>query len=141
MSHVFIPRSTNQFTHTYCFMQDTYKLGVDNEKQTLVLRTTNKKYFKVFKVPALIRAGLPLQQSSLRKAHDGKKSTLIISYAKPEAIIEGERKTRAGARSATSASLQSNGLGGCGGGGGIRESLGSGNGAAVDDNPPGCKQS
>lgn len=115
-------------------MQDTYKLVVDIEKQTLVLRTTNKKYFKVFKVPALVRAGLPLEQSSLRKTHDGG-STLIISYVKPKAITDEERKSRAGARNANSASLQTNGIGGGGG------PQGNGGSGAGDGHLPECKQS
>lgn len=73
--------------------QETYSLSVDEEKGALVLRTTNKKYFKVFKVPALIRAGIPPQQSGAKFSHDGR-STLIISYTKPDSIVDEERKAR-----------------------------------------------
>lgn len=76
--------------------QETYSLSVDEEKQTLVLRTTNKKYFKVFQVPSLIRAGLALRRSSAKMSHNGG-STLIISYEKPQSIIDQEREARASA--------------------------------------------
>lgn len=73
--------------------QETYRLSVDEEKGALVLRTSNKKYFKVFKVPSLIRAGIPLQQPRAKLSHDGR-STLVISYTKPDSIVNEERKAR-----------------------------------------------
>lgn len=75
---------------------------MDKEKQTLVLRTKNKKYFKVFKVPALVRAGLALQQSSVKISHDGG-STLVVSYTKPDSVVDEERKARAKAKERASA--------------------------------------
>lgn len=77
-------------------MQENYTLQVDIDKQTLVLRTKNKKYFKVFQVPALLRAGVPLQRSSANMSHNGG-STLVISYKKPGPVIEEEREARASA--------------------------------------------
>ena len=76
-----------------CGAQETYSLDVDNEKQTLVLRTTNKKYFKVFQVPALLRTGVPLERASAKMSHNGG-STLVISYEKPGSVIEEEREAR-----------------------------------------------
>ena len=77
-------------------LQDNYTLEVDNDKQALVLRTKNRKYFKVFQVPALLRAGVPLERSSANMSHNGG-STLVISYEKPGPIFEEERKARASA--------------------------------------------
>lgn len=76
--------------------QETYCLSVDEEKQRLVLRTTNKKYFKVFQVPSLVRAGLALRRSSAKMSHNGG-STLVISYDKPQTIVDQERDARASA--------------------------------------------
>ena len=81
---------------TWRMLQETYSLDVDNEKQTLVLRTTNKKYFKVFQVPALLRAGMPLRRSSANMSHNGG-STLVISYEKPGLVVEEESEARASA--------------------------------------------
>eukprot|EP00903_Cladosiphon_okamuranus_P009184 g8772.t1 len=78
------------------YPEENFTLQVDTEKQTLVLRTKNKKYFKVFQVPALLRAGVPLERSSAHMSHNGG-STLVISYEKPCPIIEEEREARSSA--------------------------------------------
>lgn len=54
-------------------------------------------------MPALVRAGLPLQAPSIRIKHDGA-STLVVSYEKPPAVIDHERKERAKARESSSLS-------------------------------------
>ncbi len=77
-------------------MQETYSLSVDSEKQAMVLRTTNRKYYKVFRIPALRRAGLPLRRSSAKMAHNGG-STLVLSYEKPTSVVEEEREAKASA--------------------------------------------
>ena len=55
----------------------------------IVVRTTNKKFFKKIQVPDMARASLPLDASSLTwtYAHN----TLVISYVKPDAILKKER--------------------------------------------------
>lgn len=97
----------NKTTNNNNNAQETYNLAVDGEKQAMVLRTSNKKYFKVFQVPALVRAGVPLQRSSARMSHNGQ-STLVIAYDKPESIVDRDREDRA------SAVRDSNGGGGGG---------------------------
>lgn len=77
-------------------LQETYSLSVDDEKQALVLRTTNKKYFKIFQVPGLLRAGLALERSRAKMCHNGG-STLVISYDKPGSVVDQERLARASA--------------------------------------------
>lgn len=131
----------------------TYNLSVDDEKQTLVLRTTNKKYFKVFKVPALVRAGLALQASSVKISHDdGGSGTLVISYAKPDSILDEERNARASAKKTSSHA--SNGVNGVNGANGVKGVNGAGATAATgrvrggvaaeggsSEGPPECSQS
>ena len=136
--------------------QITYSLSVDDEKQTLVLRTTNKKYFKVFKVPTLVRAGLALQVSSVKISHDaGGSGTLVISYAKPDSILDEERNARASAKKASShASNGVNGVNGVNGANGVKGVNGAGAtattgrvrggvaaGGGSSEGPPECSQS
>mmetsp|Transcript_26935 Transcript_26935/g.86581 ORF Transcript_26935/g.86581 Transcript_26935/m.86581 type:complete len:194 (-) Transcript_26935:537-1118(-) len=81
------------------YPKDVYELSVDNEKQQIVLRTSNRKYFKRFDVPELKRRGLKLDVARLR--HDHKSNTLIVEYAKPREVLAeearqlDERKTKA----------------------------------------------
>eukprot|EP00054_Salpingoeca_dolichothecata_P000656 m.17249 g.17249 ORF g.17249 m.17249 type:complete len:196 (-) comp11089_c0_seq1:24-611(-) len=65
---------------------DIYQLTVENEQ--LVLRTTNKKYFKKFEIEDLKRCGLSLESGLASMAHAN--NTLIITYPKPEAILKLE---------------------------------------------------
>ena len=92
------------------YPKDTYALTVDEEKQQLVLRTTNKKYFKRFDVPALKRLGLALDPRLIGCDH--KNSTLVVTYEKPPQVLEVEAGQRA------SRVKKASGGGGGGGGGG-----------------------
>lgn len=56
-----------------------------------------------FKIPALVRAGIPLQESSLDFSHDGG-STLLVRYVKPTAIIDNEKQARVAARESVTSS-------------------------------------
>ena len=40
------------------YPKDTYSIEIDHNKQEIVLRTSNKKYYKRFDIPDLKRAGL-----------------------------------------------------------------------------------
>ncbi|CAM9622818.1 unnamed protein product [Ectocarpus sp. 12 AP-2014] len=149
----FHPRDTSKSWEWHIrnlpYPEETYRLSVDEEKQTLVLRTTNKKYFKVFQVPSLIRAGLALRRASAKMSHNGG-STLIISYEKPQSIIDREREARAsavreesgggggGSSSSTDAFLAKKGGGvvGAKGTAEVAPAAGGANGA-----PPECSQS
>lgn len=70
----------------------TYQLAVDDEKQQLVLRTTNKKYFKRFSIPALRRHGLPLDRINIAMKHAH--NCLVIRHKKPLKILDYERAHR-----------------------------------------------
>ena len=67
---------------------DTYALSA--EDRHIVIRTTNKKYFKKLEVTDLDRLELELDPAELTYAHAN--NTLIVSYRKPQAVIEFERK-------------------------------------------------
>lgn len=68
---------------------DVYSVTVDAGTEELVVRTSNRKYFKRLPIPSMRRAGLPLAQSAVRWEHDGS-NTLVIRYAKPEPIVAME---------------------------------------------------
>ena len=69
---------------------DTYSVTVDAETSELVLRTTNKKYFKRFSIPAMRRAQLALESAAVSFEHSGQ--TLLIQYEKPDSIAEAEAR-------------------------------------------------
>ena len=82
-------------------MQDTYSLTIDDDKQQIVVRTTNKKYFKRIDVPALRREGLPLHPMFV--SFDHSMNTLVIQYEKPPAIraLEAAKKEERRAKAAS----------------------------------------
>jgi hypothetical protein len=72
----------------------TVKAPAEGERvpPQLVLRTTNKKFFKRWTIPAMLRHHLPLEQEAVEFEHSD--STLVISYEKPESIREFEQALR-----------------------------------------------
>ncbi|XP_053439733.1 protein DPCD isoform X1 [Nycticebus coucang] len=70
------------------YSKDTYNVCVDQKERCIIIRTTNKKYYKKFSIPDLDRYQLPLDDSSLSFAHAN--CTLIISYQKPKEVIMAE---------------------------------------------------
>lgn len=71
------------------YAKDIYDIRVDFEKNEIVVRTTNKKYFKRIDIPDLKRAQLNLDAEQL--SWDHQHNTLIISYTKPAVILENEK--------------------------------------------------
>jgi len=67
---------------------DVYNVTVDPVKTAVVVRTTNKKYFKSINVPELERCQTSLDPTKL--AIDHKFNTLIITYDKPAVVMEME---------------------------------------------------
>ncbi|XP_029056694.1 protein DPCD isoform X1 [Monodon monoceros] len=59
------------------YPKDVYSVCVDQKERCVVVRTTNKKYYKKFSIPDLDRYQLPLDDSSLSFAHAN--CTLVIS--------------------------------------------------------------
>jgi hypothetical protein len=68
---------------------ETYAVTVDNEKKCLVVRTTNKKYFKILRIPELDRLQLPPQQEAVQFTH--KFNTLVITYKKPRELLDFDK--------------------------------------------------
>ncbi|KAF0740527.1 hypothetical protein Ae201684_004072 [Aphanomyces euteiches] len=73
------------------YPKETYLISIDDTTQEIVIRTTNKKYFKRFRIPAMARANLRLDGTSLSHSHSN--NTLVIQYEKPDQVIEDERKS------------------------------------------------
>lgn len=70
---------------------DNYSVTADSEKKALVVRTVNKKYYKVIEIPELSRCGLLPDQTNISLHHQY--NTLIITYKKPDLLIEMEIET------------------------------------------------
>ena len=74
------------------YPRSVYQLAVDEAKEHLILRTTNKKYFKKWAIPALRRLGLKVEAKALAASFSP--GTLLVKYAKPPAVLEAESKRR-----------------------------------------------
>mmetsp|Transcript_2352 Transcript_2352/g.4595 ORF Transcript_2352/g.4595 Transcript_2352/m.4595 type:complete len:168 (-) Transcript_2352:57-560(-) len=70
-----------------------YQLSIDETKQEIVLRTSNKKYFKRFYIPSLKRENRKLDPGSLQLV-DHTNDTLTIRYRKPLDIVKLEGDER-----------------------------------------------
>jgi hypothetical protein len=70
---------------------DVYSVTIDQERQQIVVRTSNKKYFKRIDVEDLSRLGLKLKDESLSWKHQH--NTLIISYARPLEVVKAEQQS------------------------------------------------
>ncbi|XP_074643042.1 protein DPCD-like isoform X2 [Tubulanus polymorphus] len=66
----------------------TYDVKVDEEEQKIIVRTSNKKYYKKIEVPDLRRLNIPLHQQHISVAHAN--NTLIITYEKPKELLAFE---------------------------------------------------
>ncbi|KAM7536003.1 hypothetical protein Aperf_G00000099681 [Anoplocephala perfoliata] len=73
------------------YPSETYQLSI--EDNVIVLRTTNKKYYKRFTIPDLDRIGVRLDPALLSKIY--KNNTLVISYAKPSSYLAFEKELKA----------------------------------------------
>lgn len=58
---------------------EVYSVVVDSENSCLIVRTTNKKYYKKFRVPELDRVNLVPRQDAIQFTH--KYNTLIITVS------------------------------------------------------------
>lgn len=67
----------------------TYMITCDENDGTIVVRTSNKKYYKKIEVPELKRCNIVPKQDGLTVVH--KNCTLIITYKKPQILLEMER--------------------------------------------------
>ena len=63
------------------YPKDNYIIEVDHQKQQIVLKTVNKKYYKRIEVPDLRRAGLEIDEAAIVWKYSN--NTVIIGYDKP----------------------------------------------------------
>ncbi|CAB3988610.1 Hypothetical predicted protein [Paramuricea clavata] len=71
------------------FSIDVYEVTVDEDKTHIIIRTKNKKYYKKYHIPDMVRNNLRLDHKAISIAHAN--NTLIIKYKKPVEIMEQER--------------------------------------------------
>ena len=67
---------------------DNFMVECDKDKQQIVIRTKNKKYYKRFNIPDLERLNLKLEENLMKVNFVN--NTLIISYTKPKEALEAE---------------------------------------------------
>ncbi|MEQ2304310.1 hypothetical protein AMECASPLE_025715 [Ameca splendens] len=72
------------------YPKDVFSVSVEPSERCIVIKTTNKKYYKKFSVPDLDRSELPLDGSALSYTHAN--NTLIVSYLKPKEILTLEQE-------------------------------------------------
>lgn len=67
---------------------NVYVLEVDESKKTIIVKTTNRKYYKVLRVQELERCNTVPKLENITKHHQF--NTLIITYRKPEIVSKME---------------------------------------------------
>ena len=67
---------------------DNFMVECDKDKQQIVIRTKNKKYYKRFNIPDLERLNIKIDENLMKVNFVN--NTLIISYTKPKEVIESE---------------------------------------------------
>ena len=79
---------------------DNFMVECDKDKQQIVIRTKNKKYYKRFNIPDLERLNIKLDENLMKVNFVN--NTLVISYTKPKEALDAEseilgeiRRTRA----------------------------------------------
>ena len=70
------------------YPKETYLVEVDHQKQQIVLKTTNKKYYKRIDLPDLRRVQLQMVESNIAWRYQNQ--TVIISYDKPKEVLDRE---------------------------------------------------
>ncbi|EQC29135.1 hypothetical protein SDRG_13167 [Saprolegnia diclina VS20] len=72
------------------YPKETYAISIDDDVQTISIRTSNKKYFKRFQIPALVRQNQRLDAAAISFTHES--NTLVVRYKKPDAVVAVERQ-------------------------------------------------
>ena len=67
---------------------DNFMVECDKDKQQIVIRTKNKKYYKRFNIPDLERLNVKLDENLMKVNFVN--NTLIISYTKPKEALDAE---------------------------------------------------
>lgn len=71
--------------------KDNFIVECDKDKQQIVIKTKNKKYYKRFNIPDLQRIKINLDESLIKVNYIN--NTLVISYKKPQEILNKEKET------------------------------------------------
>ncbi|EPR60049.1 DPCD family protein [Toxoplasma gondii ME49] len=74
------------------YPRDTYIVQIDGDASEIVISTTNKKYYKRLRISDIHALGLQLNLESLSWTHQH--NTLVVSYKKPQKVLDLERKRR-----------------------------------------------
>ncbi|CAG9577315.1 conserved hypothetical protein [Leishmania major strain Friedlin] len=78
------------------YPKDVFSVAVEREDGDsvgkIVVRTSNRKYFKRLAIPDLERAHIPLESAHL--SYDVQHQTLIIQYKKPLSVLAAEAAAR-----------------------------------------------
>ncbi|KAM9313949.1 protein DPCD [Pholidichthys leucotaenia] len=72
------------------YPKDVFSVSVELSERCIIIKTSNKKYYKKFSIPDLDRSKLPLDSSALSFTHTN--NTLIITYKKPKEILTLEQE-------------------------------------------------
>ncbi|KAM3623641.1 uncharacterized protein V6R79_013678 [Siganus canaliculatus] len=72
------------------YPKDVYAVFVEPSERCIIIKTSNKKYYKKFNIVDLDRSQLPLDNSALSFTHTN--NTLIVSYKKPKDILSLEEE-------------------------------------------------
>ena len=75
------------------YPKEVYSVEIDHSKQEIVLRTTNKKYYKRFGITELKRLDIKMEDQFIAWKYQN--NTVIIGYQKPEEAIAMELKKKA----------------------------------------------
>lgn len=74
------------------YPKEVYTILIDHAKQEIVLKTSNKKYYKRFDIPDMKRCGLQLEDSEVVWKYQN--NTVIIGYDKPDKVKEMDEKKK-----------------------------------------------
>jgi len=66
----------------------TYSVTISQAERSIIIRTSNKKYYKKFNIPELDHLGHDLEDSALQWKHAN--NTLHIVYKKPPEVVKAE---------------------------------------------------
>jgi hypothetical protein len=69
---------------------DNFLVDIDKDKDEIVIRTKNKKYYKRFNIPDLKRLNLNLNENNLKVNFSN--NVLVITYKKPIEILNNEKE-------------------------------------------------
>uniref|UniRef100_A0A6B2FZT2 Protein DPCD n=1 Tax=Myxobolus squamalis TaxID=59785 RepID=A0A6B2FZT2_MYXSQ len=71
------------------FPVEVFRIEVENDQ--IVIRTTNNKYLKKFRIPDMDRFNYKIKQDDITFFHHS--CILTIMYSKPKEIVENEQNT------------------------------------------------